>query len=232
MHLYNLTLSPPTSITHTLIGSFSATKQELILVRGATILELYNDQLIKIATHRIIGLIRTIAAVRLTGAGRDYITITSDSGYITILEFQNNEFKAVHNELFGKSGVRRVTPGQYIAQDPKGRAIMLAALEKNKLVYILNRDINTKITISSPLEAHKQNTHTHDIVGVDVGFDNPIFAALEVDCTDSDEAYRTNNTENTEGDVTPIKVKSLQQFRAVCYGHSFGRAQRLPALPQ
>jgi splicing factor 3B subunit 3 len=143
MHLYNLTLSPPTSITHTLLGSFSATKQELILVRGASILELYNDQLVKIATHKVVGLIRTIAAVRLTGSGRDYIVMTSDSGYVTILEY-TNEFKIVHNELFGKSGVRRVTPGQYIAQDPKGRAIMLAALEKNKLVYILNRDINTK----------------------------------------------------------------------------------------
>ena len=37
------------------------------------------------------------------------------------------------------------------------------------------------MTISSPLEAHKTSTLCFDLIGVDVGFDNPIFAALEVD---------------------------------------------------
>jgi hypothetical protein len=31
-------------------------------------------------------------------------------------------------------------PGQYLAIDPKGRAVMIGAIEKQKLVYILNRD--------------------------------------------------------------------------------------------
>ena len=30
--------------------------------------------------------------------------------------------------------------GQYLAVDPKGRAVMIAAIEKQKLVYIMNRD--------------------------------------------------------------------------------------------
>ena len=30
-------------------------------------------------------------------------------------------------------------PGQYLAVDPKGRAVMIGAVEKQKLVYILNR---------------------------------------------------------------------------------------------
>ena len=30
-------------------------------------------------------------------------------------------------------------PGQYLATDPKGRAVMIGAMEKSKLVYILNR---------------------------------------------------------------------------------------------
>ena len=33
-------------------------------------------------------------------------------------------------------------PGQYLAIDPKGRAVMIGAVEKQKLVYILNRDSN------------------------------------------------------------------------------------------
>lgn len=55
------------------------------------------------------------------------------------------------------------------------------AVEKQKLVYILNRDSQARLTISSPLEAHKANTITFHTVGVDVGFENPVFACLEVD---------------------------------------------------
>ena len=55
------------------------------------------------------------------------------------------------------------------------------AMEKQKLVYILNRDAAARLTISSPLEAHKAHTLVYDIVGVDVGFDNPMFACLELD---------------------------------------------------
>jgi splicing factor 3B subunit 3 len=48
-------------------------------------------------------------------------------------------------------------------------------------VYILNRDSNARLTISSPLEAHKSQTCLFSVVGVDVGFENPIFACLELD---------------------------------------------------
>jgi splicing factor 3B subunit 3 len=70
-------------------------------------------------------------------------------------------------------------------------------------VYILNRDQAANLTISSPLEAHKAHAIIHSIVrtqplvsrvcrfsaqvGVDVGFENPLFAALEVDYGDSDQ---------------------------------------------
>jgi len=43
-------------------------------------------------------------------------------------------------------------------------------------------DSAAKLTISSPLEAHKSHTLVLDTCGVDVGFDNPIFACLEVWC--------------------------------------------------
>jgi splicing factor 3B subunit 3 len=58
---------------------------------------------------------------------------------------------------------------------------LLGAIEKQKLVYILNRDSQARLTISSPLEAHKANTITFYTVGIDVGFENPVFACLEVD---------------------------------------------------
>lgn len=42
------------------------------------------------------------------------------------------------------------------------------------------------MTISSPLEAHKSTTFVYHVVGVDVGFENPMFASLEVDYEDAD----------------------------------------------
>ena len=60
-----------------------------------------------------------------------------------------------------------------MACDPQGRALMVGAVEKQKFVYILNRDSENKLTISSPLEAFKPHLLTLYMVGVDVGCDNP-----------------------------------------------------------
>jgi splicing factor 3B subunit 3 len=64
---------------------------------------------------------------------------------------------------------------------------MISAMEKAKLVYILNRDAAANLTISSPLEAHKTSAIIHHIIGLDVGFENPVFAALEVDYAEVDQ---------------------------------------------
>ena len=133
---------------------------------------------------------------------QDYIVIGSDSGRISIIEFlpEKNTLERVHCETFGKSGCRRIVPGQFLAYDPKvcwwwrhksqkniqGRAVMTAACEKQKLVYILNRDGQARLTISSPLEAHKSNTIHFSPVGMDVGFENPVFAVIELDYEDAD----------------------------------------------
>lgn len=71
----------------------------------------------------------------------DYLIVGSDSGRIVVLEYDpdNNAFNKLHQETYGRSGSRRILPGQYLAADPKGRAVMIGAMEKSKLVYILNR---------------------------------------------------------------------------------------------
>jgi splicing factor 3B subunit 3 len=119
----------------------------------------------------------------------DYAIIGSDSGRIVILEYNpsTTSFVKLHQETYGKSGARRIVPGQYLATDPRGRSVMIAGVEKAKLVYILNRDAAANLTISSPLEAHKNASIIHHIVGVDVGFENPLYAALEVDYSESDQ---------------------------------------------
>lgn len=135
---------------------------------------------------------------------------------MVILDYdpKTSTFVKLHQETFGKSGARRIVPGQYLATDPKGRAMMIGAMEKAKLVYILNRDAAANLTISSPLEAHKSNAIIHHIVGVDVGFENPMFAALEVDYSEADadptgEAF--NRTEKVRGHTYPYP-SSLTRF--------------------
>lgn len=48
-------------------------------------------------------------------------------------------------------------------------------------MYILNRDAQARLTISSPLEAHKPHTILYSICGVDTGYENPMFGCIEID---------------------------------------------------
>jgi splicing factor 3B subunit 3 len=65
--------------------------------------------------------------VAFEGSNRDLVVIGSDSGKVSVVEFDTdkNDWKVVHCEVFGKTGCRRIVPGQYVAADPKGRAILI-----------------------------------------------------------------------------------------------------------
>lgn len=65
--------------------------------------------------------------------------------------------------------------------------MILGAIEKQKLVFILNRDSAARLIISSPLEAHKSHTFVYSCCGVDVGFENPVFACIEMDYQEIDQ---------------------------------------------
>lgn len=200
MYFYNLTLKEPTCITHAVMGQFSGKREdykkglfEIALAKGKVLEILKPDEatgkLNSLISVNVFGIIRSMAAFRLTGSFKDYLAIGSDSGRIVILEYlpEKNKFDKVHQETFGRSGVRRIVPGQFLACDSKGRAVMIGAVEKQKLVYQLNRDTQANLTISSPLEAHKANTIVFHMINVDVGYENPLFACLEVDYEEINE---------------------------------------------
>ena len=64
---------------------------------------------------------------------------------------------------------------------------MIGAIEKSKIVYVLNRDTSANLTISSPLEANKSHVITFAVCALDCGLDNPQFAAVELDYGDADQ---------------------------------------------
>lgn len=248
MFMYSLTIQPPSTVTHAIVGQFSGTKEQQIMTACGTRLTLLKPdpaqgKVITILSHDVFGIIRSIAAFRLAGSNKgklsqflrihsyfgllviqsrparsfpaanmigmclslygesslrtklsltpraDYIILATDSGRIAIIEYlpAQNRFSRIHLETFGKSGIRRVIPGQFLAADPKGRACLIASVEKNKLVYVLNRNSQAELTISSPLEAHKPGVLVFSLVALDVGYANPVFAALETEYTEADQ---------------------------------------------
>lgn len=208
MYLYSLSLQRATGIVCATYGNFIGAKTQEIVVARGKVLDLLrpddNGKLQTLLSVEVFGAVRSLVQFRLTGSQKDYIVVGSDSGRIVILEYnlEKNTFEKIHQETFGKSGCRRIVPGQYLAVDPKGRAVMVGACEKQKLVYVLNRDNAARLTISSPLEAHKSHTIVYSITGVDCGFDNPIFAAIELDYSEADQDSTGQAAEEAQKHLT------------------------------
>ena len=70
---------------------------------------------------------------------------------------------------------------------------MTAAIEKEKVVYVLERK-EDKLFIHSPREAHKSHSVCMDAVGLDTGSDNAVFACLEMDYGEREDKEATINT--------------------------------------
>eukprot|EP01035_Chromulina_nebulosa_P017475 gene17475-23027_t len=194
MHLLSLNLQKSTAINVAVYGNFTTSKsQEIVVSRAGHTIELLRPdeegKLISICVTPLFAVIRSMFPFRLAGSNRDYLIIGSDAGKVSILEFDVsiNDWKLLHCEVFGKTGCRRIVPGQYIAADPKGRAILIGAIEKQRFVYVMNRDSANRLTISSPLEAHKSETILFSVCGIDVGFENPIFATIELEYNEADQ---------------------------------------------
>ena len=183
VHLYSVTLKAASDMYGAAGGSFSGERQHEVAVAlgcgSLALLSVADGRVTELGVSPTFGRVRALAAFRLMGASRDHLVVASDSGRVAILSWEGGSWSAVHLETYGRSGLRRTVPGQWLAVDPRGRAFMLGAVEKSKLVYILNRDSEQQLTISSPLEAHRAHSVVFDATGLDVGYDNPVFAVLE-----------------------------------------------------
>ncbi|KAK4631909.1 Pre-mRNA-splicing factor rse1 [Fulvia fulva] len=136
----------------------------------------------------VFGIVRGVTAFRIPGTSTDQLIVSSDSGRVSVINYdaEQNRFNKVHLETYGKSGVRRTIPGQYLASDTRGRCIMLASAEKNKVVYMMNRNADGTIQISSPHEANQWGSLCFAVCALDTGWEPPVFAALEVDYTEAE----------------------------------------------
>lgn len=88
----------------------------------------------------------------------------------------------------------------------------------------VRQDAAANLTISSPLEAHKPRAIIHSIVGVDVGFENPMFAALEVDYTESDQDPTGAAFEAAE--KVRLASRSCLRSHEVCFADTASKMRR------
>lgn len=190
LYLYNLTLRPPSVAPKSIAGQFSGEKrtQELVLATASTI-ELYRPnaetgKVTKVMAQKAFANIQNVDTIRLTGTQKDLLVVTSDSGKLVILEYKDatSSFVPLVQEPHSKNGLRRITPGEYLAVNPKNRAVMVGAIERTKLVYKVEMEnVAGLLELLSPLETTSKNVLTFLLCALDTGYDNPVWAAIEID---------------------------------------------------
>ena len=200
MELYHKTLVNSNSIIKCISGCFTGSKQvEFLLLKQSSIELLAIDEerinLKLLIRSNLYSQPKAIEKLLYPGLKKDLIILTSDSGNLSILEanIQSKNFDVYNTEPYFKSGTRKNSPSEYIAIDPKGRSIMIAAIERNKLVFntVFNNE-ESKIEFNSVVEANKKNNICHDLVSIDNDYNNPIFASLEDESVNNYNNYNYN----------------------------------------
>lgn len=193
--LYNLTLRPPSNTFSSIVGNFSGEKkvQELVVATNTTI-EVYrpnveSGKLEKYLTQKAFALIQRIDKIRMTGTTKDLLVMTADSGMLTILLLQPSmRFVPIVQVPHSKNSLRRLTPGEYLCVEPRGRAIFVAAIERDAFAYKVEKDENSSIALSSPLTISTKNNLTLCVCALDTVYENPMWAAIEMDYAETRSA--------------------------------------------
>ena len=84
MHLYNLTIQPPTAITQAIVGNFSGSKRQEILASHGTRLELLRvdpetGTISSVVSSDVFGSVRSLATFCLTGGTKGEFLHYSES---------------------------------------------------------------------------------------------------------------------------------------------------------
>lgn len=189
LYLYNLTLKQPSCYNQTILGQFMGDKksQEIFVSNGTSVQLLKpnidSGKIEIICQQNLLGVIFKAQKLRAIGASKDSVVVTSDSGNIVILEFdlRTNKFVSLVQEPYGKNGFTRINQGHYLSVDPSNRVILISAIEQNKLLYKIESNHDGSVELSSPLTSSSKGIVTFQLISLDTGYDNPLFAAIESD---------------------------------------------------
>jgi splicing factor 3B subunit 3 len=116
LKLLDLTLKNASAIQMSCMGEFTAPNSpEILLARPGGALEVYRVEqsdddeegrvwlkmVIRVDTRSVI---RSLATIRLGGEKRDLIIVGSDSGNVSVLDFEGAQSKILYCPAFGKTG--------------------------------------------------------------------------------------------------------------------------------
>ena len=101
-YLLALNLQKSTAISVAIYGNFSAPKnQEIVCAKGNQIELLRPDdtgKLISVCVTPVFAVVRSLLAFRLAGSNKDYLVIGSDSGKISVCEYDLTIYSGAHVE--------------------------------------------------------------------------------------------------------------------------------------
>ncbi|KAK8792922.1 hypothetical protein WA158_005086 [Blastocystis sp. Blastoise] len=131
MHLYNLTLRSSSTPSNVTSGHFTCSGCVEYAVVSGSYLHLYsiqNDILSLISTTSTFGQIINILAIKLDHFQRDSLLITSDSGTISLLNYNEsvNLFQKVGEYQYSNPGCLRKQYGYEISYSSFSHRIMLS----------------------------------------------------------------------------------------------------------
>lgn len=146
-----------------------------------------SGKLEKFLSQKAFALIQRIDKIRMAGTTKDLLVITADSGMLTILTLQTSmRFVPIVQAPHSKNSLRRLTPGEYLCVEPRGRAIFVAAVERDALAYKVEKDESgSSMALSSPLTISTKDNLTLCVCALDTNYENPMWAAIEIDYTES-----------------------------------------------
>lgn len=181
--LWHATLRTPSTVKAAVVCTIGK-EQLLVTLKGSWIEMLKPDaeqgRMELRSRQNLFANARDVASIRLPSEKSDRLALSTDSGCFVLLKYEREKKSWIQEvcEPYGRSGIRRSIPGEYIASDPRGRACMVAAFEKSKLVYVVNRD-GSRATVNSPLVVDCPDTFVYCVTAIDVGYSNPQFCCLE-----------------------------------------------------
>jgi len=142
--LLHVTLAKSSSTVYSVFGDFTGRNGgdacELCIARPAA-LELYRiddtGKLHCISIWPIFAVLRAASIMHIADIGRDCLGLGTDSGYASIVTYDavSKGWNIVASAGYGRVGCLKDTPGQYVAGDRTGRAIMVASLESQFVAY-------------------------------------------------------------------------------------------------
>lgn len=238
------------AVTSAVVGSFYESKhayrkkmglmahnQQLIVATGS-VLTIYEQELTgmlrETLRHDTFAVIRQLDSFRIPGTTTDSLVVASDSGRLAILGYdpEAGDLERVKLETYGHSGARRSVPGQYLACDLRGRGCIVASVEKNRILYILNRDAETReLSISSPIESLRRGALTYSVISLDDGWNNPIFASLELDIGDGDtEMAKTDRAKHLTFYTLDLSLNTVIQKPGFAVDNTANMLLMVPAM--